>query len=177
MRYRLAAWDVPMPDPLVAYWTAWNEHDAGLVREHLDRAVDVDVVWNDPRDSFTGIEQLEAAILRLHESKPQYRFVIASEIDHHHDRYRYRWDMVGRDRVLMEGIDVVTIAAQSGADRPGRRLLWLPDTGETNRQRDPGCAQTTRSARAMTRSAIGGRWSTDGAGDDEVGDPVGVVAE
>lgn len=114
MRYRLADWDVTMPDALVAYWTAWNEQDPELVRQHLDGAVEQGVAWNDPRDSFTGIDQLESAVRRLHESKPHYRFVIASEIDHHHDRYRYRWDMVRGDRVLMEGVDIVTIPSPSG---------------------------------------------------------------
>ena len=114
MRFRRAEWDVEMPGALVAYWTAWNEHDLDLVRDHLEGAVERDVVWNDPRDSFVGIDQLEAAIRRLRTSKPSYRFVIASEIDHHHDRYRYRWDMLRGDRVLMEGLDIVTVSDGAG---------------------------------------------------------------
>ena len=27
MRFRLPEWDIPMPAPLVSYWTAWNEPD------------------------------------------------------------------------------------------------------------------------------------------------------
>ncbi len=103
-----------MPAPLVAYWSAWNERDPDLLRPHLDRAVEADLVWNDPRDSFVGIDELEAAVRRLHESKPHYRFAIVSEIDHHHDRYRYRWDMIRGERVLLEGLDVVTISARTG---------------------------------------------------------------
>ncbi len=114
MRYRLADWDVAMPPALVAYWTAWNEHDPVAVGRYLEAAVDDRVEWNDPRDSFTGRAELEAAVHRLHSSKPGYRFVIASEIDHHHERYRYRWDMVRGHRVLMEGTDVVTISSRSG---------------------------------------------------------------
>ncbi len=114
MRYRLADWDVPMPPALIAYWTAWNEPDQATVRQLLEAAVDDQVEWNDPRDSFIGRAELEAAIQRLHSTKPDYRFVIASEIDHHHNRCRYRWDMVRGDRVLMEGTDVVTTSSQSG---------------------------------------------------------------
>lgn len=98
-----------MPEPLVSYWTAWNETDLQLVPQHLARAVTEDVEWNDPRDSFVGIHELESAIRNLRTSKPGYRFAIASEIDHHHDRYRYRWDMISRGRTLMEGLDIVTI--------------------------------------------------------------------
>jgi hypothetical protein len=36
------------------------------------------------------------------------------QIDHHHDRFRYRWDMFRSARTLMEGIDVVTVDPASG---------------------------------------------------------------
>ena len=103
-----------MPEPLVSYWTAWNEMDLALVSQYLARAVTEDVEWNDPRDSFVGILKLEAAIRSLRTSKPDYRFVIASEVDHHHDRFRYRWDMISRGRTLMEGLDIVTIKPSVG---------------------------------------------------------------
>jgi len=103
-----------MPASLVAYWSAWNESDLDVVRAHLDRAVTTDVEWNDPRDSFVGIDELEAAVRQLRSTKPAYRFVIASEIDHQHGRLRYRWDMVHDTRTLMEGLDVVTLDAGSG---------------------------------------------------------------
>lgn len=114
MKFRRSEWDVPMPAALVAYWTAWNESDLDLVRGHLDLAVTAEVEWNDPRDSFVGIDELEAAVRRLRTSKPEYRFTIASEIDHHHDRCRYRWDMSRNGRTLMEGLDIATIHPTSG---------------------------------------------------------------
>ena len=103
-----------MPEPLVSYWSAWNETDLELVTGHLASAVTDEVEWNDPRDSFVGAKELEAAIHRLRTSKPGYFFVIASEIDHHHDRYRYRWDMTSRGRTLMEGLDIVTVDPSQG---------------------------------------------------------------
>jgi len=103
-----------MPDALVAYWTAWNEPDLELIRGHLVGAVTDSVEWNDPRDSFDGIDALERAIRDLRTSKPDYVFVIASEIDCHHDRLRYRWDMLRSGRTLMEGLDVVTLDPRSG---------------------------------------------------------------
>ena len=114
MRFRRREWDVAMPAALVAYWTAWNERDPDLIGAHLARAVTVDVEWNDPRDSFVGIAELESAVRRLRTSKPHHRFVIASEIDHQHRRLRYRWDMVHNGRTLMEGLDVVTLDRSAG---------------------------------------------------------------
>lgn len=103
-----------MPDALVAYWSAWNEPDVERIRSHLVGAVTEHVEWNDPRDAFVGIDELEQAMRRLRTSKPDYAFVIASEIDRHHDRLRYRWDMVRNGRTLMEGLDVVTLEPSSG---------------------------------------------------------------
>ncbi len=103
-----------MPAALVSCWTAWNEPEIERIRSHLATAVTDSVEWNDPRDSFVGVAELEAAITRLRTTKPDYRFVIASEIDHHHDRLRYRWDMVRNGRTLMEGLDVVCLDHTSG---------------------------------------------------------------
>ena len=105
---------MPMPDALLAYWMAWNETDLDRVHGHLITAVTDNVEWNDPRDSFVGLAELEDAVRRLRTSKPEYSFFIASEIDHHHDRLRYRWDMVRNGRTLMEGLDVVTLERSSG---------------------------------------------------------------
>ena len=103
-----------MPDSLVAYWTAWNEPDLERIGQHLAVAVTDDVEWSDPRDFFVGIAELGSAVRRLRSSKPDYQFVISSEIDHQHGRLRYRWDMIRKDRTLMEGLDVVTLDALSG---------------------------------------------------------------
>lgn len=120
MRFRSKEWDVPMPAALVAYWTAWNEPDLDQVRTHLTSAVTTDVEWNDPRDSLAGIDELEAAVRRLRTSKPDYVFTIASEMDRHHDRLRYRWDMTRNGRRLMEGLDIVTL-------EPATRLIARVD--------------------------------------------------
>jgi SnoaL-like domain len=117
MRFRLPDWDVAMPEALVAYWTAWNTRDLDQVRGLLDRAVIPEVEWNDPRDSFVGIDELERAMRRLRSSKPNYEFSIASELDCHHGRFRYRWDMSRNGRRLMEGLDIVTITESGLIER------------------------------------------------------------
>jgi SnoaL-like domain len=114
MRYRLREWDVAMPEALVSYWAAWNERDTEQIAGHLVSAVVADVEWNDPRDSFVGIDELGRAVERLRTTKPDYRFAIMSELDHHHDRFRYRWVMFRGARTLMEGIDIVTVDPTSG---------------------------------------------------------------
>ncbi len=105
----LSATAVPMPNPLIHYWTMWNEPDIALVRAHLDRAVSPDVAWVDPQHAHTGRDALEKNVITLRTNKPQYRFVIASEIDNHHNRFRYQWHMMRRHRVLLRGLDIVTL--------------------------------------------------------------------
>ena len=117
MRFRLAEWDIEMPSALVNYWKAWNANDLGAVPHLLAAAVTPDVGWSDPKDSFIGIHELEAAVLRLRTTKPDYHFEIASEIDHHHGIMRYRWQMTRRGRTLMDGLDIVTVDPGSGLIR------------------------------------------------------------
>lgn len=100
---------VPMPKPLVHYWTMWNEPDLLAVRGHLDQAVSTDVVWADPQHFHTGRDALESNVKTLRMAKPQYRFVIASEIDEHNSRFRYSWHMMRKHRVLMRGLDIVSV--------------------------------------------------------------------
>ncbi len=114
MRFRTSDYDIAMPPALVNYWTAWNEPDVSALAAHLARAVTATVEWNDPRDSFAGIDALETNMRELRTTKPQYRFRIVSEIDAHHDRLRYRWDMIKDHRTLMQGLDVVTLCQTSG---------------------------------------------------------------
>jgi hypothetical protein len=117
MRFRLPEWDVPMPDALVAYWTAWNSSELDRVGELLRRAVTDDVVWNDPRDSYDGIAELERAIVAWRTTKPEHAFTIVSEIDCQHNRLRYRWEMGRNGRTLMEGLDIATLAPSGLIER------------------------------------------------------------
>ena len=55
-----------------------------------------------------------ATFLRLRSDHPDYRFFMVSEIDRHHNRCRDRWDMVRGDRVVIEGLDVVTFDEPTG---------------------------------------------------------------
>lgn len=59
----------------------------------------------------------ERAIHRLRTSKPDYEFSIGSEIDHHHNRLRYRWNMSRKGRTLMEGLDITTLAPSGLIER------------------------------------------------------------
>lgn len=100
---------VEMPESLQHYWTMWNEPDVGLLRHHLDKAVTDDIVWADPMHFHIGKDALVHNASELKTSKPEYYFVIASELDVVHNRYRYQWHMKRKQRVLMRGLDIATL--------------------------------------------------------------------
>ena len=100
-----------MPPALTSYWDMWNELDVDRVRHHLDRAVAPDFVFSDPVHLHRGRDALEANVRTLRTDKPEYRFVIASELDRQHDCYRYEWHMMRRHRVLLRGFDVARVRA------------------------------------------------------------------
>lgn len=98
-----------MPEALEHYWRMWNETDLEAIRGHLDQAVASNIAWADPLHLYLGKDSLEANVRVLRIDKPEYRFVLASEVDGHHLRYRYQWQMMRKHRVLMHGLDIVTL--------------------------------------------------------------------
>jgi hypothetical protein len=99
------------------YWAMWNERDLTLLRAHLDRAVTDDVVFCDPVALHTGRAALEANVRGLRVERPTVEFVLASAVDSHHDRHRYRWHMVRQGRVLLVGYDVATTSSSGLIER------------------------------------------------------------
>ena len=98
-----------MPAALVSYWNMWNEPNLDMIRTHLEAAVAADVEWADPLHHHHGRDALEANVRELRSNKPEYQFVIASEIEEHHNRLRYEWHMGRKNRVLIRGLDIVTL--------------------------------------------------------------------
>lgn len=92
------------------YWTMWNTPDVSAVRRHLDLAVTEDFEFCDPLEFHRGRDELEANVRRFRRRFPNASFELRSGFDTHHNRYRYRWDMVLDGKTVVEGTDVTTIA-------------------------------------------------------------------
>ena len=99
------------------YWEMWNERDPTRVRAHLERAVTDDFVFCDPINFHVGKDALEANVHEFRAEQPDAEFVLASGVDHHHNRHRYRWDFTRRGRVLVEGFDVATVSENGLIER------------------------------------------------------------
>ena len=99
------------------YWEMWNERDPALVRGHLDQAVTTDFIFCDPLEFYVGRDGLENNVHEFRAKQPDAVFVLASGVDSHHNRYRYRWDFTRRGRTLVKGFDVATVAENGLIER------------------------------------------------------------
>ena len=106
----------PIPESFGHYLAAWNEPDPDRVRGHLDRCVAGEVLFVDPANTTVGPVALEALIREAKAAMPDAVYALASGIDGHHRRFRYRWEVrVGGD--VIPGMDVVTVDEQERIER------------------------------------------------------------
>ena len=98
-----------VPESFRHYLAAWNEADPARVRAHLDRSVRDDVLFVDPVNTTSTIDELEAMIRAAREEMPTAEYALVSGIDGHHGRFRYRWEVRLDGAVLTPGMDVATV--------------------------------------------------------------------
>lgn len=95
----------------------WNQRDLDAVRSDLELAVTDDFIFCDPIHFHIGRDALEANVREFRTSQPLAEFRIGSGVDHHHNRYRYEWHLTRRNRVLVKGFDVATVAENGLIER------------------------------------------------------------
>ncbi|MGA7669308.1 MAG: nuclear transport factor 2 family protein [Nitrolancea sp.] len=84
------------------YIAIWNETDGGRRRDLIAQTWDDDSSYVDPLFSADGHEGIDALVAGFQQQFPEHRFRLSSEIDQHHDRVRFSWE-------LMEPIDGLAI--------------------------------------------------------------------
>ncbi len=93
------------------YLTAYGEPDKARRAELISRVWAADGRLVDPplaAESHDGISDMAAS---LQQQFADHRFRRVSEIDAHHDRFRFAWELVGPDgAVAVSGIDVGELA-------------------------------------------------------------------
>ncbi len=106
-----------IPESLVHYLSAWNERDTQRIRAHLHRSVADDVLFVDPAHTTTNVDELEAMIREARETLPEEEYRLASAIDGHNNRYRYRWEVHRPGEPPIPGMDVTTVNAAGLIER------------------------------------------------------------
>lgn len=107
----------PTPPALDHMLAAWNERDPAKVRGHLDLALREDVHFVDPSVDIEGIDAFEANVHHVHGQIPGATYGRTSDVDAHHDHYRYHWEIRLDDEQLLEGFDVAVLDAQGRVEK------------------------------------------------------------
>ena len=93
------------------YIATWNETDPARRRELIERTWTEDGEYLDPLMAGEGQEGVDAMIEAVQARFPGYRFRRTSEIDAHHDRVRFSWELgPDGDAALAGGLDFGVIA-------------------------------------------------------------------
>ena len=94
------------------YIDMWNEEDAERRAVLIDAAWTEDASYLDPLLAADGRDGLSEMVATVHGHYPGYRFRRRSDVDAHHDRVRFAWDLVKPDgEVFVAGIDIGEVAA------------------------------------------------------------------
>ena len=95
------------------YFAIWNETDAGRRRDLIARTWTEDASYLDPLLSGDGPDGIDAMVRGVQERFPGHRFRRSGEIDVHHDRVRFGWELVPAEgqAPLVAGVDFGVVAA------------------------------------------------------------------
>ena len=76
------------------YFAIWNEPDPARRDELIGRTWSDDASYLDPMLSAEGPDGIQTMVASVQEQFPGHRFRRVSEIDSHHDRLRFAWELV-----------------------------------------------------------------------------------
>ena len=93
------------------YIAMWNETDPQRRRELVEQTWTDDATYVDPLMSGEGLHGIDAMVAGAQEQFPGQRFELTAGPDHHHDRVRFAWRMVGEDggAEVARGVDFATL--------------------------------------------------------------------
>lgn len=101
-------------DPAVAdvtqlvddYLSGWNEVDAAEREQIIERCWEPDATLVDPPLDGSGHAGIDALVQALQHHYPDHQFVRTSEVDAHHDAFRFSWRLVAPDGApALSGVD------------------------------------------------------------------------
>lgn len=94
------------------YLAIWNETDAGRRRELIAATWTEACRYVDPVFAAAGHDEIESMTAGFQQQFPGLTFVHTGEIESHHDRIRYTWDLVdATGERQAAGTDVAVIAS------------------------------------------------------------------
>lgn len=94
------------------YIAIWNETDPARRHDLIARTWTEDASYLDPLLTGDGPDGIDAMVRGVQERFPGHRFRRTGEIDMHHDRVRFAWELVAAsgESPLLAGVDFGVIA-------------------------------------------------------------------
>jgi hypothetical protein len=101
-----------LTDLIDRYITTWNETDGGRRRDLIAQTWAENASYLDPVLQGEGHDGIDAMIVSVHERFPGHRFRRTGEVESHHDRVRFTWELAPEDgAAVVTGTDfgVITL--------------------------------------------------------------------
>jgi hypothetical protein len=97
------------------YIAMWNETDAGRRRGLIAEIWAEGASYLDPMLSGEGREGIDAMVRAVHEKYPGHRFRRTSDVNAHHDRAQFAWELAPEGGpTLVKGVDFATLSSEGG---------------------------------------------------------------
>jgi len=85
---------------------AWNEPNSAQVRNHLEKALSLNVRFVDPSIDVSGIERFEQNVHEVKSKIPGAIYSRTSGVDSQHNFHRYHWAIHQEGKLVLSGFDV-----------------------------------------------------------------------
>jgi hypothetical protein len=93
------------------YIAIWNETDAAARHNLIAWTYTEDARYLDPVLQGEGRDGIDAMVKAVHERFPGHKFTRTSDVDAHHDRARFAWELgPASGPALVKGIDFATLS-------------------------------------------------------------------
>lgn len=100
-----------LTDLIDRYIATWNEADAGRRSDLIAKTWSEGASYLDPMLEGEGRDGIDAMIAAVQERYPGHRFRRTGEVESHHDRVRFTWDLAPEDgEPVVKGTDFGVVA-------------------------------------------------------------------
>lgn len=103
-----------LTDLIDRYIATWNEADPERRRDLIARTYSDGALYLDPMLQAEGRDGIDAMIVSVQERFPGHRFRRTGDVESHHDRVRFTWDLVPEEgSAVVSGTDFGVVTPDS----------------------------------------------------------------
>ena len=119
-----------LTDLIDRYIATWNETDFGRRRALIARTWTENASYFDPLVQGEGGDGINAMIGSVQDRFPGHRFRRTGEVESHHDRLRFTWELASEDGITVaRGTDFGIVASDGRLESVSGFFDHLPQAG------------------------------------------------